>query len=242
MFNAPKQNGMWNLERFWKRSLLSKKPSALFPLKPSRNGMDRNANLITWVSINFTSFIWRLHWKKGARFFTQKWTLSKTLQVSHAVLLRCVKQCSAKTHFSSLRSFNINDVLNKNKNEPNNPVQASVLKKDILVVLPHLGLQSNQVTKHLKSCVNNFYFFVNLKTIFQNTRHIKSYFPNKDRLSRSQRSKVIYKAGCWNCDEFYILAKQNEDSMTGKQNISRLSLKATIHQPLLIMWKPLVTT
>ena len=31
------------------------------------------------------------------------------------------------------------------------------------------------------------------------------------------------------------LAKQNEDSMTGKQNISRLSLKATIHQPLLIM-------
>ena len=31
------------------------------------------------------------------------------------------------------------------------------------------------------------------------------------------------------------LAKQNEDSMTGKQNISRLALKATIHQPLLIM-------
>ena len=23
-------------------------------------------------------------------------------------------------------------------------------------------------------------------------------------LNRSQRSKVIYKAGCWNCDEFYI--------------------------------------
>ena len=40
--------------------------------------------------------------------------------------------------------------------------------------------------------------------IFQNTRRIKSYFPYKDRLSRSQRSKVIYKACCWNCDEFYI--------------------------------------
>ena len=41
--------------------------------------MDWNANLNNWVSINFTSFIWRLRWKKGARFFTQKWTLSKTL-------------------------------------------------------------------------------------------------------------------------------------------------------------------
>ena len=31
------------------------------------------------------------------------------------------------------------------------------------------------------------------------------------------------------------LVKQNEDSMTEKQNISRPSLKVTIHQPLLIM-------
>ena len=37
---------------------------------------------------------WSLRWKKGARFFTQNWTLSKTLQISHAVLFRCVKQCS----------------------------------------------------------------------------------------------------------------------------------------------------
>ena len=101
-------------------------------------------------------------------------------------------------------TFNINDVLNKNKNKPNNLVQATVPKKDILIVLPYLGLHSNQVTKRLKSCVYNFYSFVNLKITFQNTRRIKSYFPYKDRLNRSQRSKVIYKAGCWNCDEFYI--------------------------------------
>ena len=37
---------------------------------------------------------WRLRWKKGGRIFTQNWTLSKTLQISHAVLFRCVKQCS----------------------------------------------------------------------------------------------------------------------------------------------------
>ena len=59
---------------------------------------------------------WRVWWKKGIRIFTQNWTLSETLQISHAVLFTWVKQCSAcifpevcflfeilcmrKTHFS----------------------------------------------------------------------------------------------------------------------------------------------
>ena len=64
-------------------------------------------------------------------------------------------------------TFNINDVLNKSKNKPNNSVQATVPKKDILIVLPYLGFHSNQVTKRLKSCVYNLYSFVNLKIIFQ---------------------------------------------------------------------------
>ena len=62
----------------------------------------------------------------------------------------------------------------------------------------------NLITKRLKSCVNRFYSFVNVKVIFQNTRRIKSFFPYKDRLNRSQLSKVIYKANCWDCKDFYI--------------------------------------
>ena len=100
-------------------------------------------------------------------------------------------------------TFNINDVLNKNRNKPNDPV-ATVLKKDVIILLPYLGLHSNHVTKRLKSCVNRFYSFVNVKVIFQNTRRMKSFFPYKDRLNRSQLSKVIYKASCWDCNDFYI--------------------------------------
>ena len=37
---------------------------------------------------------WRVRWKKGVRYFTQNRTLPKMLQISHAVLFRCVKQCS----------------------------------------------------------------------------------------------------------------------------------------------------
>ena len=63
---------------------------------------------------------------------------------------------------------------------------------------------SNQVAKRLKSCVYKFYSCINLKVIFQNTRRIKFYFPYKDRLNRSKMSRIIYKAGCWDCNEFFI--------------------------------------
>ena len=100
-------------------------------------------------------------------------------------------------------NFNINDVLNKNKTKPNEPI-TTVPKKDIIILLPYIGPHSNHITKRLKSCVNRFYSFVNVKVIFQNTRRIKSFFPYKDRLNRSQLSKVIYKCSCWDCDDFYI--------------------------------------
>ena len=48
-----------------------------------------------------------------------------------------------------------------------------VPKKDVIVLLPYIGLHSNLITKRLKSCVNRFYSFVNVKVIFQNTRRVQ---------------------------------------------------------------------
>jgi len=93
--------------------------------------------------------------------------------------------------------------LEQEQKKSNDPV-VTVPKKDVIILLPYLGLHSNHITKHLKSCVNRFYSFVNVNVIFQNTRRIKSFFPYKDRLNRSQLSKVIYKASCWDCNDFYI--------------------------------------
>ena len=36
------------------------------------------------------------------------------------------------------------------------------------------------------------------------TRRIKSFFPYKDKLAPSFRSKVVYRAKCWDCNDFYI--------------------------------------
>ena len=68
----------------------------------------------------------------------------------------------------------MNDVVTRNK--PKDPI-STVPKRDVFIVLPYLGLQSKFVTKP---------------------------FPYKDKLNRSLRSKVVYKASCWDCDDFYI--------------------------------------
>ena len=33
---------------------------------------------------------------------------------------------------------------------------------------------------------------------------MKSFFPYKDKLNRSLKSKVVHKVSCWDCDDFYI--------------------------------------
>ncbi len=80
----------------------------------------------------------------------------------------------------------------------------TVPKKEILLILPFLGLQSNVIPKQLKACINKFYGCIDPRVIFQSNQRIKSFFPYKDKLNRSQMSKVVYKASCWDCQDFYI--------------------------------------
>ena len=99
--------------------------------------------------------------------------------------------------------YNINHVLNRQKNKSVEPI-STVPKKDIFLLLPFLGSQSEGLARRVKSCVSKFYGFVNLSVIFNNTCRIKSFLPYKDRFSHSERSKVVYRANCWDCDPFYI--------------------------------------
>ena len=52
-------------------------------------------------------------------------------------------------------NYNINDVLNRQQNKPKNPT-TTVPKKETILVLPYLGVQSKIVTKQLKTCINKF--------------------------------------------------------------------------------------
>ena len=97
----------------------------------------------------------------------------------------------------------IMSVLNRHQNKPKNPT-TTFPKKDTILVLPYLGVQSKIVTKQFKTCINKFYGCIDVRVIFQSARRIKSFLPYKDMINRSQMSKVVYKAGCWDCQNFYI--------------------------------------
>ena len=82
-----------------------------------------------------------------------------------------------------------------------NPASAAP-KRDMVIQLPYLGLQSSQVAKRLKSCVYKFYSSVSW-IIFQSTRCIKSFLPYNDRINRSQQSRIIYRANCRDCNGWF---------------------------------------
>ena len=100
-------------------------------------------------------------------------------------------------------NYNMNDVLQKQQNKPLTPT-ITAPKKKMFLVLPYLGLQSKIAHKQIMSCINKFYGCIDLRVIFQSTRRIESFFPYKDRLSRGQMAKIVYKAACWDCNDFYI--------------------------------------
>ena len=99
--------------------------------------------------------------------------------------------------------------------------------------------------KFLRDVLNlvlvNFMVLSILGLFLNNTCRIKSFFPYKDRINRSQRSKVVYRANCWDCDSFYV-GKTKRDFMIGRLNILRLSHKVVTLQPWLTMSSLPVTT
>ena len=97
----------------------------------------------------------------------------------------------------------MNDDLQKQQNKPLT-LTITVPKKEIFIVLPYLRLRSKIVSKQIMSCINKFYGSIDLRVIFQRTRRIKSFFPYKDRFSRGQMAKIVYRDACWDCNDFYI--------------------------------------
>ena len=56
-----------------------------------------------------------------------------------------------------INNYNVNDVMNKHNDRPSEPT-LTVPKKDVILVLPYLGFQSDGIiTCWFKSCVNNRY-------------------------------------------------------------------------------------
>ena len=126
---------------------------------------------------------------------------------SPALLRSCLNELSKlllhNGYPAGVVNYSINDALNRQQNKPRNPT-TTVSKKETILVLPYLGVQSKIVTKQLKTCINKVYGCIDLRVIFQSACRIKSFSPYKDMIKRFQISKAVYKASCWNCQDLYI--------------------------------------
>ena len=191
--------------------------------------------------------IWCGVYTKWDSFIPRKYKINLILTLTYRWFRVCSSPSLLLTAIKDLRklplqngypqgviTFNINDVLNKNKNKPDNPDLATDSEKDILIVLPYLGLLSHQVT-------NVWNPVLTISTLSSISRsyskaHAASnlFFHTKIAWTdlRGIRSSIKVAAGTVMNS---TLANQNEDSMTEKQNTSKPSWKVTIHQPLLIM-------
>ena len=91
-------------------------------------------------------------------------------------------------------------------------------KKELILVLPHLGVQSKIISKQPKTWTNQFYGCTNLRIIFQSAYRIKSIFPTKigPAVPSCQKLCIILVVGT---ARISILEKQNVDCVTEKLNI-----------------------
>ena len=140
------------------------------------------------------------------------------------VTIRCrgsQKAFGAKWLPSGHLTFNINDVLNKNKNKPNEPV-ATVPKKDFVILLPYVGLHSNHITKRLKSCVNRFYCSVLMSELFFKTPGASNPSSHTRTVSTDHNCPKSFIKLVAGAVQIFTLGKRSEDFTTGKRNISRL--------------------
>ena len=119
------------------------------------------------------------------------------------------------------------------KTETSLIAQSPPFQQGLIIFLPHIAFESNQISKRLKSSVSKFYPIVNLKVIFLNSCLIKSLFSHKDRF---QTSEVVYKASCWDwCHSYTAKTKRR---LQEKVNSLEPWPNKNTHQLLLITSKP----
>ena len=110
---------------------------------------------------------------KWESFIPQKYKINLTRSLTYRYLRLCLSGSLLQSVLDNPRelllhngypqniiNYHINDVLNKGRHQPNNP-----LSTDIVILLPCLCLQSNQIEKRLRPCLYKFYSCINLKIL-----------------------------------------------------------------------------
>ena len=82
-------------------------------------------------------------------------------------------------------------------------IQDIVNKKQLLIVLPFLSVQSFLVRKRLQSCIRNTIPYCSLRLVFQSKTRLSSLFRFKDIIPKETSLHLVYKFTCSCCNATY---------------------------------------
>ena len=77
-------------------------------------------------------------------------------------------------------------------------------KKQLVISLEYLGVQSVQVRKRLQQTFRDYMPFCNLKVVFSAKNRLSNKFAFKDKIPNCMKSAIIYKFTCSDCNATYI--------------------------------------
>ena len=82
-------------------------------------------------------------------------------------------------------------------------IQDTVNKKQLLIVLPFLGVQSFLVRKRIESCIRNIIPYCSLRIVCQSKTRLSSLFWFKDIMPKEISSHLVYNFTCSCCNATY---------------------------------------
>ena len=96
------------------------------------------------------------------------------------------------------------ETFNSKKSDPK-PSRFDVPRPSVSITLPFISDQTtNAYEKKLRELISKFYPQADLQVAYKAQKQLKDLFRCKDQIPKLQKSKVIYKLKCLDCNAFYI--------------------------------------
>ena len=82
-------------------------------------------------------------------------------------------------------------------------LEHAVPKKELCIVLPHLGMPSLCLRTRLQKSINSNISFCKIKVIFKSSTRLANFFRFKDKITLCSRSNIVFKFACGRCNATY---------------------------------------
>ena len=164
--------------------------------KPSHTGLYTN-----WYS--FTERKYKINLVKC--LFSRAWKICSNKELFKIDCETIIDNLKINCFPEPLLRAVLKNFVSKEESKQNEEPAATVLKKEVLMVLPFHGTEvSNKLRRNLQSLCAKAYPQIDFKLVFRTTFRICNLFNVKDPIPKRFRSYVVYRVHCTNCNASYV--------------------------------------